>query len=78
MCVNVEGHFAVIRKIYFECIKRENAHGNTAHVVQHCAGARLQVQSFERAETVFKHLSIVGKFIKVFENQSMLNTTDWD
>lgn len=78
VCVNVEGHFAVIRKIYFECIKRKNVHGNTAHVVQHYVGASLQVQTFKRVETVFKHLSIVDKLIKVLENQSMLSTIDWD
>lgn len=66
MCVNVEGHFAVIWKIYFECIKRENVHGNTSHVVQHCAGASLQVQTFKTADNVFKYLSIEGKFIKFF------------
>lgn len=37
-----------------------------------------QVQTFKRAETVFKHLRIVGKFIKVFEKQSTHSTIVWD
>lgn len=69
LCVNMEVYFVVVGKIYFEGSRREKDHGNITHVIQHCAALSLRVPTFKGAEIAFKLISILGKFIKVFENQ---------
>jgi len=78
VCLNTEMDFAVVGKIYFEGSRKEKDHGNIAHIAQHCTGSSLYVQPFKGAELVSKHISIHGKFIKVFENQSTYSTIAWD
>lgn len=78
VCVNMEMYFAVVGKIYLEGSRKEKDHGNIPRVVQHCTGSSLWVQPFKGAELVFQHVSILGKFIQVFENQSMSSTIVWD